>query len=166
MTNEMSAADEYRAAMKSREEVIVDVHLPSGQIFKFAEFPSVHKNAFGLGRLPQYASNGAVESWVKQGIVEAGDISDDEAVAVNEGMRLRDLILDHSRVPKLVVGEAGPGELSTQELSNDDAAYLFEIAQAGGDEGLRLRMFPGRPQSNTLASSNRKDRRAAAKQSA
>ena len=163
MTQILTAAERYRSQTEGREVEIVDVTVPSGFVFKF-EKPSIFTMAFREGRLPQTASNGAVASWIEQGLIKPGEIDEDKAKQIEEGIKLRDRVLELSREPKLVVGDAlNDNELSTDDLDEDDAAYLFAWVKAGGNTSLMLNTFPQRPGPGADAGPNRKKRRSAAK---
>ncbi len=163
MTNELTATERYRLAQADNAAEIVDVTVPSGFTFKF-EKPSKFGMLFRYGKLPQSAANGAVQSWIDQGILQPGEIPDDQAKQIDEGIKLRDRVLELSREPKLVVGEAlNDNEMSTDLLSDEDATYLFAWVTAGGDVSLMLKNFPERSQSSALASNGGKARRQARK---
>lgn len=156
---EMTAGQKYLASIKDKPEVIVDVKLPSGNVFEFAK-PSIFKRVFEYGNLPQVAASSAVEAWIEQGVLKPGEIAPDQAAQIDEGFRLRDRVLDLSRSPKLVVGDTdNEDELNVLLLDDEDAAYLFAWVQAGGDESLMLGNFPGGRQSNTVAGNGSPKRR-------
>lgn len=163
MSKEMTAAEQYRLTLADKPAEIVDVTVPSGFTFKF-EKPSKFGMLFRYGKLPQTAASGAVQSWIDQGILKPGEIPEDQAKQIDEGIKLRDRVLELSREPKLVVGEAlNDNEMSTDLLSDEDATYLFAWVTAGGDMSLMLNNFPERPQPSALASNGGKARRKARK---
>lgn len=156
MTNELSASDRYRAQQASREAEIVDVTLPSGFVIKMVK-PSKFVLLFRYGRMPQTAANGAVKSWIDQGILKPGEISEDAQKEIEYGMQIRDRVLELSHSPKLVVGDAiNDNELSTDFLTDEDATYLFAWVQAGGELSASLGKFPRGRKSNVMASANSK----------
>ncbi len=167
MKKELTAAEQYRAFIASRDEVLIDVLLPSGRVFKFAELPSVFKAAFEIGTLPSGGTNDAIQKWIDAGVIEPNDITPDQQAIASEGLRIMNLVIDHSRSPKLVVGPAkNADELSMSELANEDIDYLVSWARAGGNVSLMLNTFPQRPSASPVAKSNRQARRAAAKRTA
>ena len=153
--SELTWTERYRQQAHKAE--IVDITLPSGLVFTFAK-PSKFSMLFEYGQMPQANSSSAVQSWIDQGVIKAGDIAPDLAKQIDEGIRLRDRVLELSRVPKLVVGDPGEGELDARELSDEDASYLFAWVQSGGDTSLMLKTFPVGPKQDSLASANRKKR--------
>ncbi len=160
---ELTAAEKYRLQQSDRPEEIVEVTVPSGFIFKFAK-PSKFGMLFRYGKMPQSAANGAVQSWIDQGLLKPGEIAEDQAKQIDEGIKIRDRVLELSREPKLVVGEAlNPNEMSTDELTDEDAEYLFAWIVAGGDTSMLLKTFPKRPVANAVAGTGRKKQRHAAK---
>lgn len=163
MTNTMTAAERYRQTVNETLE-IVDVTTPSGFVFQFQK-PSKFAILFRYGRMPQTAANGAVSAWIEQGVIKESDFTPDEAAAIDESLRLRDRVLELSHSPKLVVGAADftKDEMSTDDLSDDDALYLMQWVAAGGDESVLLSMFPGGQRPDPLAKFSRKKRRAASK---
>lgn len=160
---ELTAAEKYRLQQSDRPEEIVEVTVPSGFIFKFAK-PSKFGMLFRYGKMPQSAANGAVQSWIDQGLLKPGEIAEDQAKQIDEGIKIRDRVLELSREPKLVVGEAlNPNEMSTDVLTDEDAEYLFAWIVAGGDTSMLLKTFPKRPVANAVAGTGRKKQRHAAK---
>lgn len=161
--SELSAAEKYRLQQADRPEEIVEVTVPSGFVFKFAK-PSKFGMLFRYGKMPQTAANGAVQSWIDQGLLKPGEIAEDQAKQIDEGIKLRDRVLELSREPKLVVGDAAnANEMSTDVLTDEDAEYLFAWIAAGGDVSAMTRNFPKRPVTNALAGTGRKKQRHAAK---
>ena len=163
----LTAAAAYKQHVGTREAEIVDVIVPSGFTFRF-EKPSRYSMLFHAGRLPQTAATQAVESWRAKGLIpDDMEVADEDAQNVQlaqTAFELRDKVLELSREPKLVVGEAvRENELSTDDVADEDLDYLFRWVSAGGDESLMLSRFPGRPQPNALASASRKKQRSKAK---
>jgi hypothetical protein len=141
---------------------LVEVTVPSGNVFLF-EKPSKFGMLFSAGQLPVTAANAAVESWQKDGLLDdTTESQTDQLKLVKTVMDLRDKILKLSHTPKLVVGYTErPGELSTDDVTDEDLEYLFKWVSAGGDVSVMLTMFPGGSQPSTLAvASRRKVRRA------
>jgi len=162
-TEQLSATERYGAQKASREAEIVDVTLPSGFVIKM-EKPSKFTMLFRYGKLPQTAASGAVSKWIEDGIIKAGDIPEDQAKQINEGIKLRDRVLELSREPKLVVGEAlNENELSTDYLTDEDATYLFAWVTAGGDTSVMLGNFPSRPSNGAVSGNGGAKRRKARK---
>ena len=163
MKTELTAAEQYRLQQADRPEEIVEVTVPSGFVFKFAK-PSKFGMLFRYGKMPQSAANGAVQSWIDKGLVKPSDITEDQAKQIDEGMKLRDRVLELSREPKLVVGEAlNANEISTDVLTDEDAEYLFAWIAAGGDMSAMTGNFPQRSRSGVVAGTNRKKQRHKAK---
>lgn len=165
--NEMTAADKYRVHIEStKTKEIVDVHLPSGFVFQF-EKPSQFSTIFGSGNLPQIAASGAIKDWTEAGIMKGLQEGDPDIIKASETMlRLRDRVLQLSYSPKLVVGDADPAkdELSTDNVANDDLAYLLNWVAGGGDASMMLNTFPQGSRTGAIPQPNRKERRAKAKQ--
>jgi hypothetical protein len=158
-----TAAEKYRQQLNGNKAEIVDVTVPSGFVFKF-EKPRKFQMLFEYGNLPQTAANGAVQSWIDQGVLKPGDIDEDTAQQIDDGIRLRDRVLALSRPPtKLVVGDPGPDEIDARLLSDEDAAYLFAWVQSGGDESLALKSFPVRPEQSAVGEHDGPSIRAKAK---
>lgn len=158
-----TASEQYLAQLNGNKAEIVDVQVPSGFIFKFQK-PRKFQMLFEFGAMPQSAASGAVQSWIEQGIIKPGDIPEDTAKQIDEGIKLRDRVLALSQYPtKLVVGDPDEGEIDARLLSDDDAAYLFAWVQAGGDTSLMLKTFPQRPQSSAVAEPDGASIRAKAK---
>ena len=155
MTNVQS---DYLAQLNGNKAEIVDVIVPSGFLFKFLK-PSKFAMLFEYGQMPQANSSGAVQSWIDAGVIKPGDIAPDTAKQIDEGIKLRDRVLELSREPKLVVGDPqNENEMDARLLSDDDASYLFAWVQSGGDTSLMLKTFPLGPKQDSLASANRKKR--------
>ncbi len=161
----MTAAERIRKSIESRnEKVIVDVVVPSGDVYKF-EKPSKLSMLFGLGELPQYASSEAVGKWTEDGIIKGVESGNADVIKLAQAaFTVRDKVLALSVSPKLVIGKADEkkDELSTDLIPDEDLTYLFRWVQAGGDVSLMLSNFPEQPQQHSLASSSRKKRGAAA----
>lgn len=152
----------YQYKRPEKDVELVEVTVPSGNVFLF-EKPSRFGMLFQSGQLPTSAANLAVESWQKDGIVEAG-VAEDQAKLVATVFNLRDKVLRLSHTPKLVVGEAyASNELSTDDVTDDDLEYLFKWVSAGGDVSVMLTMFPDGSQPSALASASRPKVRKAAK---
>ncbi len=165
MTQELTAAERYRRQLEDTQIAeIVDVTVPSGFVFKFKK-PSKLGMLFGIGNLPQIASSMAVDKWTKEGIVKSLEKGDQDTIKIAQTMfGIRDRVIALSVEPKLVIGPANAGELSTDDVADDDLAYLLNWVMAGGDVSVMLNTFPTRQQSNAVAGTNRKGRRAAVKQ--
>lgn len=168
-TRELTTAEQYLAAQQANqdEDQIVDVTLPSGSVFKFKK-PSKFAVLFGLGDLPQVISSMAVESWTEEGIMKAAIESGDStnlAKMLQASLKIRDMVLDLSVSPKLVIGNADPAknELSTDNVADDDLAFPLRWAQSGGQASDMLATFPQGRGQGPAAGDNRKERRAAAK---
>lgn len=158
-----TAVDRYRRQLANTDEEIVEVTVPSGFVFKFAK-PSKFGMLFRYGKMPQTAANGAVQKWIDAGVLKPGEIADDQALQIDEGIKLRDRVLELSREPKLVVGDAlNADELSTDALSDEDASYLFAWVTAGGDTSVMLGNFSQRPEPNAVNSNGGAKRRHKAK---
>lgn len=153
--SEMTAAERFKLHMAGRkiDTPIVDVTAPSGFVYKFHK-PSPFSMYFGMGRLPQIAASKALESWTEEGIVEAVKAKDPDALALAEwSQSIRDKVIELSASPKLVMGIANSlaDEISTNDMPNDDLAYLFMWVQAGGNESEMLSTFPEQPRTNAVA---------------
>ncbi len=169
MTKELTRAQKYKARSETRETEIVEVTVPSGDIFLFKK-PSRFGMLFGMGNMPMSAASLAVESWKKEGILgaEGNEAAEEQdTLKIFEvAIRIRDHVLRLSHSPKLVMGIADEtkDELSTDDVSNDDLEYLLAWVKSGGDEsGALLATFSRRSQSGPVAKPNRSSRRAKAK---
>ncbi len=157
-------AEQFKAAFQDSTE-IVDVTPPSGHTYQFKK-PSKFALLFRMGSLPQMAASNAVEKWTEAGVLKAAEAGDPEVLKLAKiAFDIRDMVLELSHSPKLVVGEAdgSKDELSTDYVPDDDLAYLMAWVRAGGDASKLLATFPGGPGQNAMASENRKGRRAKAK---
>lgn len=157
MTTELTAAERFKLHMAGRKDdaPIVDVLAPSGFIYKMRK-PSAFAMYFGMGRLPQTASSIAIEQWSEEGILEAVKANDPDVMALAEWSNtIRDKVLELSESPKLVMGAANPlaDEVSTNDVPNDDLAYLFMWVQSGGNESEMLSTFPEEARVSALAKS-------------
>lgn len=163
----MTAAERFRQHIEStKEAVIVDVLAPSGFTYKF-EKPSRFSSLCITGKLPQISASGAAEKWTEAGIMKAVAAGDPDMMEIaNTAFNIRDRVLALSHSPKWVIGPADPtkDEISTNEVPDEDATYLFQWVQAGGDVSSMLNNFPQGSQPNTMAQPNRKERRTKAKQ--
>ena len=162
-----NAADEFQRFMQARksEAAIVDVHAPSGFVYKFTK-PSKFSLLFGMGELPQIAASKAAERWTEEGIIQGIESGDADTLKLAQmAFSVRDRVLALSYSPKLVAGTANAanGEVSTDDVPDDDLTYLFQWVQAGGDTSLMLNNFPVESQQRPMAQPNRKARRATAK---
>lgn len=157
--SEMTAAERFKLHMAGRKDnaPIVDVTAPSGFVYKFRK-PSAFAMYFGMGRLPQVAASKAIEQWTEDGIVEAVQAKDPDAIALAEwSLKIREKVLELSESPKLVMGLANPidDEISTDDVPNDDLAYLFMWVQAGGNESEMLSKFSEQQRTNAVAGTGR-----------
>jgi hypothetical protein len=155
---------------KRNEEAVryVEVPLPSGNVF-LMEQPSKFSIIFELESLPAALTEKAMEAWQEQGVgndegglQEAGEqfsktaSTEEKLKVIRTGLRLRDMVLRLSHKPKLVIGKAeNPGELSTDDVSDDDLAFLFKWAAAGGNASALLASFRNRSAKDPLASAAR-----------
>jgi len=164
--SEMTAAERIRKSIEARNErVIVDVTVPSGDVYQF-EKPSKLSMLFGLGELPQFAASEAVGKWTEDGIIKSIEEGDTDVIKIAQtAFTIRDKVLALSYSPKLVIGKADESkdELSTDLIPDEDLTYLFRWVQAGGDVSLMLNTFPEQPQQHALASASRKGRGAKTK---
>lgn len=160
-----TAAERIRKSIEARNErVIVDVTVPSGDVYQF-EKPSKLSMLFGLGDLPQYAASEAVGKWTEEGIIKGvEDGNADVLKLAKAAFTIRDKVLALSYSPKLVMGQADESkdELSTDVIPDEDLTYLFRWVQAGGEVSLMLDTFPAQPQQHSLAVASRKKRGQAA----
>lgn len=159
---EESAADKYRRLTTGQETPVVDVNLPSGAVFKFRK-PSKFAVLFAAGELPQAAASAAVQAWKDSGAMQdmiAEASKPDREKMFRLGLAVRDRVLMLSVDPKIVVGVARPGtnELSTDEIADDDLAFLFKWVAGGGEASALLATFPGGRKSNAMASASRPKR--------
>lgn len=149
----------YRESLQKRNvvETIVPVTLPeSGFVIQMAK-PSKYALMFRMAQTPQVASSGAVAKWAELGLVDAAEVTSEQANLTEQAIELMRRVCAFSRSPKLVTGEAlNDNELSTDELTEKDAEYLMQwvaLAGAGGDESSKeLENFPERSNEDTLAS--------------
>lgn len=170
MSEQQSAAASYKAHLASRPLKIVDVKVPSGFVFKFTQ-PNTLGTVLG-GELPQTAANEAVAEWKAQGIgigegetdLNLDELSEEEKIKVGlKAFSIRDKTLELSYSPKIVIGFANPDrdELSTDEIPDEDLAYLFKWVAAGGSGAYMTAMFPqGREQHIISGISGKKLRKA------
>lgn len=160
---ELTAAEKYRLQQADKPIEIVEVAVPSGFVFKFQK-PSKFSLLFRYGKMPQTAANGAVQSWIDKGLLKPGEIAEDQAKQIDEGIKLRDRVLELSVDPKLVVGEAlNANEMSTDVLTDEDAEYLFAWVTAGGEMSAMTTTFPKRSGTSPMAGTRGKKQRHAAK---
>lgn len=170
-----TAAERYREQLKrSQVDVeIVDVTLPSGAVFRMRK-PSKFAMLFNLGGLPTSGIASAMAKWEKDGAKDDPETAtkvfedmpeDEQAKLVSVMMRARDRVLELSVEPKLVVGTAdeAKGEMSTDDVAENDLAYLFNWVIKGGEIPSGIVMFPGGSGSGAVAKPNRTQRRAANK---
>lgn len=162
-----TAAERFKLHMAGRkiDTPIVDVTAPSGFVYQFHK-PSAFSMYFGMGRLPQSAASKAIEEWTEEGIVEAVKAKDPDAIALAEwSQSIRDKVIELSVSPKLVMGPANPlqDEVSTDDVPNDDLAYLFMWVQAGGNESEMLSKFPEQPRTDAVAGTHGRKVRGKAK---
>lgn len=173
MTTTKTAAERFREQVDGLDAhiEIVDVTAPSGFVYQFRK-PDRAGMLFGVGELPMNATSRAIELWQKKGSLpttENGDIPDDDVMKLfNVAIRARDRVLQLSYSPKLVMGEADESkdELSTDTIEErfpQDLAFLYEWVQSGGTKSLTLDTFPSGRGPSSVAGTNRKGRRAAAK---
>lgn len=159
----VTAADRLRAHVATRETEIVDVKGPTGFVYRFKK-PSKFGMLFKAGKLPQSAGSLAVEEWAKQGLEfsseEDSPITNRQTELIQAAFEVRDRVLELSHDPKFVVGEAkNPNEISTDEVPDDDLAYLYKWVAAGGEMSAMLGTFPKGSQPDTLASASRPKQR-------
>ncbi len=163
--SEMTAAERIRRSIEARKErVIVDVTVPSGDVYKF-EKPSKFSMLFGMGELPQFASSDAAEKWTEDGILKGAQEGDADVLKLaHVAFSVRDRVIALSVSPKLVIGKADESkdEISTDIIPDEDLTFLFRWVQAGGDQSLMLGNFPQQSQPRPLAVASRKKQRAAA----
>jgi hypothetical protein len=163
-TNGNTAADRLRAHVAARETQIVDVRCPSDFVYRFKK-PSKFGMLFKAGKLPQAAGSIAVEEWAKTGLNIGGDsdetsLTDQQAELIKTAFEVRDRVLELSYDPKFVIGEAqNPNEISTDDVPDDDLAYLYKWVAAGGEMSAMLGTFPQGSQSSPLASASRPKQR-------
>ena len=157
MIKEMTRAEQYR---QEKVTEYVDVTAPSGRVYGFIK-PSKFDALFNYGKMPQTASNDAVEKWIAAGVLKAGDATNVNAAAqIESALALCDRVLALSHDPKLVPGKAvNPNELSIDDLGDADAEYLFKWVASGGVEAGRLGNFPRRSQPSSVTGNGRKKRR-------
>ncbi len=149
----------YQAGLKKKgtTETIVPVTLPeSGMVIQMAR-PSKYSLMFRMAQTPQVASSGAVSKWVEMGLVDAAQVTSEQANITEQAIEVMRRVCDYSRSPKLVTGEAlNDEEFSTDWLTEKDAEHLMRwvaLAGAGGDESSpELENFPERSSADTLAS--------------
>lgn len=155
----------YQSHIATKAPTIVDVHVPSGFVFKF-EKPSKFSMLFAAGSLPQSAVAEAVSAWEKDGVFTPTDAEGGESnqlKLIKTALDMRDRVLRLSHLPKLVVGPAkDESELSTDDVADEDLEFLFRWVAAGG-EASQLSTFPGGSQQRPLASASRKKQRVKAK---
>jgi hypothetical protein len=167
MTQKLTAAQAYIQSLPARKPEIVDVTLPSGNVFKFQK-PSRFTVLFQFGKLPTAAADQAAHRWIDDGVIEnqqAAELPAENREVFESMIRLRDRVLELSHEPRLVMGTADPAQnqLSVDLVSDDDLNYLFQWVAAGGDEGIVLSNFPAGSQSNAVAGNGGPKRRNKAK---
>lgn len=156
----------YLEHIKNKEVEVVKVTVPSGFVFEFRK-PGVFGTLFGIGGLPQTASSGAVDEWVKQGVLKLGEgegeLPPDAVKNLNTGMAIVDRVLYLSHKPKLVSHPTtNENELYTGDVAEEDLTFLFKWVAAGGDLSAMLSTFPQGREPDALASASRKKQRAEA----
>lgn len=159
-----SASDKYLAQLNGKKAEIVDVTVPSGFVFRF-EKPAKFRMLFEYRQLPSAATSGAVQKWVDDGVIAPGEIDEDTAKQIEEGIKLTDRVLALSQYPTklVVVDNPGEGEIDARLLADDDAEYLFAWVQSGGNVSLMLGNFPGGPTKNVVSQPDSGEIRATAK---
>ncbi len=126
----LSVAERYRQTIASRQPEIIDVTAPSGFIFKFQK-PSKFALLFN-GDMLQLAEPS----------------EENQIQLAKQVFNIRDKVLLLSVDPKIVTGKAkNANEISTEDIADDDLAYLFKwVAAAGADEAAMKSMFPVKPE--------------------
>ena len=157
-----TAAELYKINLAALETPTVEVMAPSGFVFLFKK-PSKFSTLFRYGRVPQVATTHAVQSWIDAGILEAGDLSNEQANNIDLAMQIRDRVLELSIEPKLVTGAAlASNELSTDDVADDDLQFLLNWVSAGGD-ARAASSFLRESSGHVMASRSRKKRRVPSK---
>jgi hypothetical protein len=148
MAKNKSAAELYRS--QKAERPIIEVVPPSGVIFKFRK-PSPLKFVLSNG-LP---TSLAGEMSTKKGARKAAEkVSEDDLIETL--IRLRDLVIDLSVEPKLVLGEpSNADELSVDEVDDEDLTYFINWVASGGTGGENLATFRDGPEPDAVAESYR-----------
>lgn len=148
MAKNKSAAELYRS--RKAERPVLEVVPPSGFCFKFHK-PSPLKFVLSQG-LPNSLS--AEMSSAKGRKKSTEKVSEDDLI--DTLMKLRDLVIDLSVEPKLVLGEAqSADELSVDEVDDEDLTYLINWVASGGASGENLATFRDRPKPTAVAESYR-----------
>jgi hypothetical protein len=148
MAKNKSVAELYRS--RKAERPVIEVVPPSGVCFKFKK-PSPLKFVLTNG-LPTSLAGEMSSKGTKKKAAEK--VSEDELI--DTLIKLRDLLLDLSVEPKLVLGEPStPEELSVDEVDDEDLNYLINWVASGGAGGENLATFRERPSPDAVAQSYR-----------
>lgn len=164
----MTAESKYAYKQPERTDDLVEVTVPSGNTFLFHK-PSKFAVLFTAGNLPQMATSQAVEEWAKEGVIPegvngVGIAPADQQTLIKTVFELRDKVLKLCVSPKMVIGKAQEGEVSTDDIADEDLEYLFKWVAAGGDAAAMAAMFPQGAFAGPVVRPNRKARRTKASQ--
>lgn len=147
MAKNKSAAELYRS--RKAERPVLEVVAPSGFCFKFHK-PSPLKFVLSQG-LPSSIS---AEMATKGKKKSTEKVSEDDLIETL--LKLRDLVIDLSVEPKLVLGEpASVEELSVDEVDDEDLNFLINWVASGGASGENLATFRDKPKPDAVAESYR-----------
>jgi hypothetical protein len=154
MTKKKSAAELYRS--RKVERPVVEVVPPSGFVFKFHK-PSPLKFVLTNGLPTSLAGEMTTKGKAKKSTEK---VAEDDLI--DTLMRLRDLVIDLSVEPKLTLSENPvDGELSVDEVEDEDLSYLLNWVASGGAGGENLATFRDRPAPDAVAESYRQELREA-----
>ena len=157
MSKNKSAAELYRS--RKAERPVVEVVPPSGFVFKFKK-PSPLKFVLSNGLPTSLAGEMSADKEKVKKAVEK--VSEDDLIETL--IRLRDLVIDLSVEPKLVLGEpSDEEELSVDDVEDEDLSYLLNWVASGGAGGENLATFRDRPEPDAVAESYRAELREATK---
>ena len=147
MAKNKSAAELYRS--QKAERPTIEVVAPSGFSFRFHK-PSPLKFVLS-GGLP----TGVSAEMSKKGVKASADkVNEDDLIETL--IKMRDLLLDLSVEPKLVMGEASnTEELSVDEVDDEDLTYLINWVASGGVASENLANFRKGPSPDAVAESYR-----------
>lgn len=150
---------------KKPEAATVDVTVPSGNVFRMQK-PSKYSVLFNIKAMPAAITERAIESWQRQGV--GNDLEDavdqtgqeDKLKLIDLSLKVRDDVLRLSVEPKIVMGPASaPGELSVDDIADEDLDYLFKWVASGGIAAPGVADFRGRPEQDAVDSTHGKVKR-------
>lgn len=138
----------YKYQKKESTAPTVEVDLPSGNVI-LMEKPSKYAVLFNMQAMPAALTEKAIKAWEEQGV--GNEVEDaiessskaDKLKLMEMSLKIRDSVLRLSREPKIVMGEAGEGQVSVDEISDDDLDFLFKWVASGGNAAVAVATFRG-----------------------